>query len=76
VDNPILKAFGDRVRLKREKACLSQENFAESVGVHRTYIGSVERGERNLSLVNIDKIAGALGLSLSDLFQGIGRKTR
>lgn len=68
-----MKAFGNRVRLERERVGLSQEDFAEKAGLHRTYIGSVERGERNLSLQNVWKISAALGLGLSELFQGIGR---
>lgn len=47
---------------------MSQETFAELVGVHRTYAGSVERGERNIGLDNISRIASALNVSLSELF--------
>lgn len=67
----ILGAFGDRIRRLRTEKGLSQEAFADLVGLHRTYVGGVERGERNLSLENIAKIASAFRMSLSDLFEGI-----
>ncbi|MGD0121703.1 MAG: helix-turn-helix transcriptional regulator [Candidatus Limnocylindrales bacterium] len=63
---PILQAFGLAVRNLRRERGLSQEEFADLVGVHRTYMGGIERGERNVSLVNIGKIAESLGLSLGD----------
>lgn len=66
-EQAILIALGDTVRRHRVDLGLSQEAFAENVGLHRTYIGSVERGERNVSLLNLTKIARALGLSLSVL---------
>lgn len=66
-DNKILGAFGDAVRHRRVALGFSQETFAEAVGLHRTYVGSVERGERNLSLVNLSRIARALGLRTSEL---------
>lgn len=64
-------AFGRRLRDLRVRAGLSQEEFAEAVQLHRTYIGSVERGERNVSLVNLARIAKALKLSLSQLLEGV-----
>jgi transcriptional regulator with XRE-family HTH domain len=60
--------FGKRVRALRERAGLSQEALAEKAGIHRTYLGGVERGERNLGLKNVLRIAEALGVSASDLF--------
>ncbi len=57
---PILRAFGARVRARRQELGLSQEKLAELAGLHRTYIGSVERGERNVSLLNICQLARAL----------------
>ncbi len=60
-------ALGHAIRQKRVESGMSQEAFAEKVGVHRTYIGSVERGERNVSLDNILRIATSLGLRASEL---------
>ena len=67
----ICKSFGNRVRDLRLKQGLSQEVLAQKSGLHRTYIGGVERGERNISLVNIQKIANALNLSLTCIVDGI-----
>ncbi|MER6857463.1 helix-turn-helix domain-containing protein [Streptomyces pilosus] len=63
--------FGRRVRKLREEANLSQEALADLAHLHRTYIGSVERGERNISLINITRIAQALGVSSSALLAGV-----
>ena len=60
-------AFGKRVRELRTKRQWSQEEFADRCGLDRTYIGGVERGERNVSLVNICRIAEALGVTPSHL---------
>jgi transcriptional regulator with XRE-family HTH domain len=65
--NTILIKFGARVKEERLKRGFSQESFAEIVGVHRTYIGMIERGEKNITLVNIFKISEALGLKVKDL---------
>jgi transcriptional regulator with XRE-family HTH domain len=65
------KAFGDRVRFLRQKATLSQEGLADACGLHRTYVGAVERGERNLSLLNIVALARALGVKPSFLLENI-----
>ncbi len=64
----IRKRFGQRVRELRLARKLSQEELAFRAGVHRTYLGSIERGERNVALRNIDLIASALGITLSELF--------
>jgi transcriptional regulator with XRE-family HTH domain len=64
------KRFGERVRTLRVRTGLSQEALAAKAGIHRTYIGGVERGERNLSLRNILRIAAALGVHPRDLFDG------
>lgn len=64
----ILIQFGNKVRQERIKRNLSQEDLAEKAGVHRTYIGMIERAEKNITLLNIEKIANALDLPLSKLF--------
>lgn len=66
-DPPAQVVFGHAVRRLRCKRDLSQEDLAHEAGVHRTYMGSVERGERNLSLTNLLRIASALGISGSEL---------
>ena len=67
----ILKRFGKAVRAKRRELGVSQEEFADMCGLDRTYVGGIERGERNLSLVNIERIAKALKISLSELFRAV-----
>lgn len=64
----ILCDFGERIRQLRKNSSLSQEQLAERTGFHRTYIGMVERGERNPALVNIKVFADSLNVSLSILF--------
>lgn len=67
----IILRFGERIRELRHKQNFSQEKLAEITNLHRTYIGGIERGERNPSLENIYKIANALNISLSELFREI-----
>lgn len=62
-----LVKFGERVRQERLKQNLSQEALAAKAGLHRTYIGMVERAEKNITLGNIEKVAGALKISINDL---------
>lgn len=69
--NTVLKAFGRKVREKRGEKGLSQEALADAAGLDRSYLGSVERGERNLALQNIVKIAAALDMTASDLLKDI-----
>jgi len=64
----IKEQFGKRIRELRLERGLSQEALAFKSGMHRTYLGSVERGERNPSLKNIAAVAKALGISLSQMF--------
>jgi transcriptional regulator with XRE-family HTH domain len=59
--------FGKRLREIREEAGISQEKLAAQAGVHRTYVSSVERGKRNVSLVNIERFAAALGVTMGAL---------
>ncbi len=68
--NDIKKLFGNRVKtLRLEKGITSQMALAHKSGLDRTYIGGVERGERNIALENIEKIAKALGVRIEDLFK-------
>ena len=64
-------AFGKRVRSLRSERGYSQEAFADAVGLHRTYIGAIERGEQNVSIDNIARIAKALKVSLTHLFNDV-----
>jgi transcriptional regulator with XRE-family HTH domain len=63
--------FGKAVRHRRNKLGVSQEAFADMCGLDRTYIGGIERGERNVALVNIEKIAKTLRLTIAELFRGV-----
>jgi transcriptional regulator with XRE-family HTH domain len=69
--NLLLKSLGQRIRELRTAQGYSQEAFADKCGVHRTFMGTVERGESNLSFQNIHKMAINLGVSLSGLFQDL-----
>ncbi|HFR2764906.1 helix-turn-helix domain-containing protein [Streptococcus iniae] len=61
--------FGNRIKQLRQQTGLSQEKFAMKIGMDRTYYASVESGKRNISLQNIEKIAGGFGISISQLFE-------
>lgn len=67
----IQKSFGLKVQLLRKERGLSQEKFALSIDMDRTYFASVEAGKRNVAIKNIQKIADGLGISLSELFEGL-----
>lgn len=67
----ITKQLGDRIKQLRIQKGLSQEKFALSISMDRTYFASVESGKRNISILNIKKIADGLGISLSELFAGL-----
>jgi len=69
VKKKILIDFGERVRELRKKKDLSQEELAFKAGVHRTYIGMIERAEKNITLTNIEKIAKALEVPIITLFK-------
>ena len=71
MSKPILKAFGSNARRLRQKQKLTQEQLAELSGLHPNYIGGIERGERNLSLVNIVRLTRALQCRIGDLFSGV-----
>ncbi len=61
--------IGTRIRELRAETGLSQEKFAQKIGMDRTYFASVELGKRNISIINLEKIAKGLGISLSELFK-------
>lgn len=63
-----VKAFGLRVRYFRKRLGLSQDDLADKAGLHRTYVGAVERGERNITLLNILHLADALHVTVKELF--------
>ena len=67
-DQSLNVLFGQRIRQIRNERHMSQEEFAWMVGLHRTYLGQVERAEKNISIKNVEKIARALGMDVKDLF--------
>lgn len=69
----IAKTIGQRIRNYRTQKGLSQEKLAELAGCHPTYIGQLERGEKNATLESVEKIASAMDISLSELFDKLGK---
>jgi transcriptional regulator with XRE-family HTH domain len=69
VTSELQKIVGRRLREQRESLGLSQEAMAERLGYHRTFLGSVERGERNLTLASVEQLAASLGVSPLDLLR-------
>jgi len=67
----ILTKFGQKVRERRIELGLSQEELASRAGVHRTYIGMIERAEKNITLENIEKISKALKLNIDNLMKNL-----
>lgn len=67
--NDAIHKFAEKVRALRISKGISQEELADLAGVHRTYIGMIERAEKNITLKNIEKIANALGVKIKDLFE-------
>jgi transcriptional regulator with XRE-family HTH domain len=65
----ILEIFGRNVQKYRKKKEISQEKLAEIAGVHRTYVGMIERAEKNITLRNMEKIANALSVKIKDLLE-------
>jgi len=65
----VLTKFGNRVREKRLALGLSQEELANLAGVHRTYVGMIERAEKNITLQNIERIAKALDIAIDELLK-------
>ncbi len=68
MDTSVLNKFGKRLRVLRDEKGMSQEELGFKSKIHRTYIGAVERGEQNISLKSIEKLAKGLGVKLKDLF--------
>lgn len=69
MDDDILKRFGLTIKRLRERKGISQEKLGEISDLHRTYIGMIERAERNITLKNIEKLAKALGTDISKIFE-------
>ena len=69
--SPILEVFGQNVRRLRVDLGLSQEQLADKAGLHRTYIGMIERAEKNITLLNMEKLSIALSSTISELLNSI-----
>lgn len=69
MEGDLQRTFGRNLRAYRKGRGLSQEEFADELGVHRTYMGGIERGERNLTLKSVERIAGQLELEPTELLQ-------
>ena len=67
--------FGHRLKELRQARDISQEELAFRAGLHRTYVSSAERGQRNVALVNLEKLSRALEIEIADLFRGMSMKT-
>jgi transcriptional regulator with XRE-family HTH domain len=72
VEGDLQRAVGRNLRAYRQAKGISQESFADELGVHRTYMGGIERGERNLTLKSLERIAERIGLDPLALLQGTG----
>ena len=75
-NNLIQITFGEKLKLLRNQKGISQEKFAELSGLHRTYISDIERGDRNVSLINIVRIAAGLEIEIAELFKEIEQLRR
>ena len=76
MNDSLLAAFGEALRAKRKKCGLSQEELAARASLDRSYVGGVERGERNVSLINLNKLARALDLTLAELLADLRGTSR
>lgn len=68
-ENELLKQFGEKVQILRKERKLSQEELAYLAGFHRTYIGMIERAERNITLSNLKRLADALNIPIKTFFE-------
>ena len=68
INEHLISEFGQRIKQLRNQKNISQEKLSFSTGFHRTYIGMIERAEKNITLINIEKIAKALQIELKDFF--------
>ncbi len=73
-EDVLVREFGVVVRRLRLEQGLSQEKFAERCGLHRTYIGSIERGEKVVTIVTANKLSKTLGITLADMFSELERR--
>jgi transcriptional regulator with XRE-family HTH domain len=76
VEGDLQQIVGENLRIYRQREGLSQEAFAEVLGVHRTYMGGIERGERNLTLRSVERLADALDIPAIDLLASPRRRRR
>ncbi|QEL16857.1 helix-turn-helix domain-containing protein [Limnoglobus roseus] len=67
----VRERFGLAVKVRREALGLTQEDLAAAAGIHRTYLSDVERGTRNLSLINVERLAAALQVTMAELFAAV-----
>ena len=74
-EESLARRFGELVRRLRLERRLSQEEFSFRVGLHQTYVSSIERGERNVTIQTADRLAKALGTSLAGMFEELERQT-
>lgn len=70
--DPILVALGDAIRSVRGEKGLSQEALADAAGIDRSHMGKIERGERNVTVLNVKRVAGALNVTVAELFARAG----
>ena len=76
VSSDLRSAIGRRIRDLRQRLAISQEELAARADLHRNYVGSVERGERDIGVTAVDQLAGALGVSLSEFFAPFQHRRR
>jgi transcriptional regulator with XRE-family HTH domain len=70
----IRERFGLAVKIRREELSLTQEDLAGRAGMHRTYLSDIERGSRNVALINIERLAAGLSMPMSELFRRVEQR--